>query len=225
LRIRQTIDRIERCKAVIFDLDGTLIDSVRVWLEADRAFAEENGRKYDPSLSERMKGMYFESACEFLIGALRLDITAREAGERIHELVSDAYINKVSPKPFAGEYISYLRKLGKPMCVATSNSRPLAEACLERLGMHAEMEFIITSDEVGCGKESGLIYLKAASMLGTKPSETAVFEDSPHGLKSASSEGFYTVGVISGDGLWEAADAESAADAVICSFEQLLPPP
>lgn len=212
---------LKKIRNIIFDLDGTLIDSHNVWLEADKKFSEENGKEYDPEVSEKMKDMYFTVACKFLVESLNISVTPEEACRRIGEIVSEAYAESIPLKPYVSDYVRLMKETGIKMCVATSNHRALAESALKRLGIRGDLEFIITSEDVGCGKESGLIFKRAAEMLGADPSETAVFEDSLNALKSAKSAGFYTVGIINPETLWDNAQIAETADKTISSFSEL----
>ncbi|MDE6594973.1 MAG: HAD family phosphatase, partial [Oscillospiraceae bacterium] len=180
---------------IIFDMDGTLLDSLSVWADSDREFLAGLGFEYDPAHSLAMKKMHFDSACEYLVKEFSLPFSAEETGKRILEIVEEHYINSVPLKEGVEEFLAAAYKSGVKMCIATSNKKTLAEASLNAKGIMEYMEFVITSDEVGGGKESPDIFLKATEMLGAKPSETAVFEDSIHAVLSAKSAGFKVVGV------------------------------
>ena len=107
------------------------------------------------------------------------------------------------------------------MCVATSNKKELAVGSLKAHGIMEFMEFVLTSDEVGCGKESPLIFERAAEMLGAAPAETAVFEDSIHAVKSAKEAGFYVVGVYDDFCEGEFSEIERLADRSIKSYGEI----
>lgn len=209
-------------KAIIFDMDGTLIDSLDVWAESDRVFLNELGYEYDSKVSLAMKKMHFVSACEYLKEIYGINKTIEEIGARIKELVIHSYCNDVPLKEGVFEYISMQHKKGIKMCVATSNELSLAEGALKNLGIYELMEFVITSDEVGCGKESPLIFERAAERMGTRPQNTIVFEDSIHALESAHSAGFLTAGVLDSRYCDESELLKKAADITITSFRELI---
>lgn len=209
-------------KAIIFDMDGTLLDSLSVWADSDREFLAGLGYEYDPKHSLAMKTMHFDSACEYLVREFSLPLTAEETGKRILEIVEEHYINEIPLKDGAEEFLAAARNAGIKMCVATSNKKALAEASLKAKGIMDYLEFVITSDEVGGGKETPEIFLKAAEMLGAIPEETVVFEDSIHAVLSAKSAGFKVIGVYDPLCPEEFEEIKKHADLSVGSFCELL---
>lgn len=208
---------------IIFDMDGTLLDSLSVWADSDREFITGLGLKYEPKCSLAMKKMHFNSACEYLVKEFSLPFSAEETGKRILEIVEEHYINGVTLKDGVEEFLGSAHKARVKMCVATSNKKALAEASLNAKGIMEYMEFVITSDEVGGGKESPEIFLKAAEMLGAVPEKTAVFEDSIHAVMSAKSAGFKVVGVYDKLCPEEFDEIEKYADISVKSFKEVIP--
>lgn len=210
-------------KYIIFDMDGTLLDSLSVWADSDREFITGLGLEYEPKCSLAMKKMHFDSACEYLVKEFSLPFSAEETGRRILEIVEEHYINGVPLKDGAEELLAAAKNAGIKMCVATSNKKSLAEASLKAKGIMDYFEFVLTSDEVGCGKESPEIFLKAAERLGAVPSETAVFEDSIHAVLSAKSAGFKVVGVYDPLCPEEFEEIKKYADMSVKSFKEVIP--
>lgn len=210
-----------KIKAIIFDMDGTLLDSLSVWADSDREFLNGLGFEYDPVHSAAMKSMHFDSACEYLTKTFSLPFSAEETGERILKIVEKRYLHELRLKDGAEGFIKAAEAAGIKMCVATSNKKYLAENTLKNLGIRKYMEFLLTSDEIGCGKESPEIFLRAAENMGSKPGETAVFEDSLHAVISAKTAGFRVVGVYDPLCEEEFAEIKKSADRVIRSFREL----
>ena len=209
-------------KAIIFDMDGTLIDSLDVWAESDRIFLEELGLPYNTSVSQAMKKMHYNSACDYIKETYSLEMPSEEIGRRIMEIVKDSYMHTIPLKPNVYEYLTAQQKKGVKMCVATSNDKGLAVGALKNLGIYDMMEFVITSDEVGIGKETPAIFIKAAEMLGFEPSETLVLDDSVHAVESAKSGGFIVGGVYGGKFTDEFELIKKKADFTITDFGELL---
>ena len=180
-------------KSVIFDLDGTLIDSMPVWYNVDRIFLAENGIEAPADISEKVKKMSIEDSSAYFIERFHLSHSQQYVIDRIEQIVADQYVYEVPLKPYAMDLLDYLEIHKIPCCIATSTYPSLALSALERLGINERFEFILTCSDVGKGKTDPLIYMKAAEKLGTLPSETAVFEDSLHCMETASQAGFYTV--------------------------------
>lgn len=209
-------------KAIIFDMDGTLIDSLDVWAESDRIFLEELGLPYNTSVSQAMKKMHYNSACDYIKETYSLEMPSEEIGRRIMEIVKDSYMHTIPLKPNVYEYLTAQQKKGIKMCVATSNDKGLAVGALKNLGIYDMMEFVITSDEVGIGKETPAIFIKAAEMLGFEPSETLVLDDSVHAVESAKSGGFIVGGVYGEKFADEFELIKKKADFTITDFGELL---
>lgn len=189
---------MSRIQAVILDIDGTLTDSMGVWTESDRILLERRGIVYDSSLSLALRSMHFNSAAEYIKERYLLPDPVSEIAAEITETVREKYFHEVRLMPFAREFMMRCRERGMPMCAATSNSRELAEGVLRNNGVLELLNFIITSDEVGSGKDDPAIFFECSRRFGTAPENTAVIEDSPHAARTAFLNGFFTVGVSSG---------------------------
>lgn len=185
----------ENIKAIIFDIDGTLLDSLDAWADADRIFLRENNIPYDPMISEKLKTMHFVSAAQYFIDELGVNKPLEEITRRIYEIISRKYCFEIPAKPHTAEFISLCEERGIKMCAATSNLKDLAEGALINNGFYEKFAFVLTSDEVGSGKDDPEIFFKCAEKMGVSPENTAVFEDSLHAAASASNAGFFTVGV------------------------------
>lgn len=212
----------ENIKAVIFDVDGTLLDSLDVWADSDRIFLESLGFSYDPSISDRMKSMHYISAAQLLIDEYHIDMPLDEVMNRIEDIVRDKYFHEVPVKPYALELISECRRQGIRMCAATSNLRALAEGALSSGKILPCLDFIITSDEVGSSKDDPEIFFRCAEKMGAAPCDTAVFEDSVHAASSAAKAGFYTVGVFDRHYAAEFEELKKICSRTITSFEELI---
>ncbi len=212
----------ENIKAVIFDMDGTLFDSLDAWSESDRILLEENGVQYDPKISDKLKTMHYTLAAKYLVENCGLKITPEEANNRILEIIRYKYFNEVPLKPFVREFMENCRSNGLKICAATSNIKILAKGAAKNHRILDYFSFILTSDEIGSGKDDPEIFLKCAEMLGVSPENTAVFEDSPHAAKSAADAGFVTFGVYDKHYKDELPILEKICKKVIFSFEELL---
>lgn len=192
-------------KAIIFDLDGTLIDSMGVWYRTDRIFLRENNVVPPEDISERMKKMSIEEAAVYFNNEFGLDCTPEYIIKRIEEIVADEYKNNISLKDNVIRLLDYLDEKGIPYCIATATYKKLAKSVLERYGIYNRFKFVITGEDVKTGKTSPEIYLKCAENFNCRPDDILVAEDSLHCVETAVSAGFFTVGVYDTDAenVWE----------------------
>lgn len=183
-------------KGIIFDLDGTLIDSMRVWNNVDRDFLRENGIENPPSdISDKVRKMTVDESSEYFISRFGLSCTKEYVIKRIEELVRIQYEEHIPLKPYAEELLDYLDGRGIPYGVATATYKKLAQAVLKRCGIYERFRFLLTDSEYPLGKKFPDIFLGAAEIMGCAPEETLVVEDSLHCIRTAVNAGFITVGV------------------------------
>lgn len=183
-------------KGIIFDLDGTLIDSMQIWNEVDRVFLKECGVAKPPEdISDRMRKMSVDESAEYFISEFGLSCTKEYIIKRIEELVRIQYEELIPLKPDVMELLDFLDKKSIPYGVATATYKRLAEVVLKRLGIFERQSFLLTDEDFPAGKTSPDIYYGGAELLGFAPEEILVAEDSLHCVETASAAGFFTVGV------------------------------
>lgn len=191
-----------KLQGAIFDMDGTLIDSLSFW---DR-FWRDMGEKYfgNPDFSmdanhfdTHVRTMIFSRAISYLYGYLNIPCSAEEFDDFAASYVHYFYGTVVTAKPGAIELLTALRERGVRVCLASATDRRYLGIALESCGL-AEFftpETIISCSDIGVGKERPDVFLAARKVLGTPLSQTAVFEDSALALETAKNAGFATVGV------------------------------
>lgn len=181
-------------KGAIFDLDGTLTDSMYIWNEAPRALVRQFGGIPPDDLANAIKEMGRREASEYMIHRFGLDCTPEQMMEEINKLVTLEYQEKVPMKPGADEILAHLAALEIPCGIATASEVFQAQAAMERLGLWKYFRFAISAIQYGPKTTPGL-YCEAARRLGGEPGSILVFEDALHAAKSAKHAGFLVAGV------------------------------
>jgi len=203
----------------IFDLDGTLLDSMFIWDTIGEDYLRTLGKEPHEDLKETFMTLTLEEAAEYYREHYKVTLSVTEIVDSINAMVEGIYRTKVTLKPGVAEYLRLLKESGVKMCVATVTDRYLVEDTLERLGILHYFCGIFTCAEVGYGKDKPIIYQKALEHLGTAKEETFVFEDSLFALETAKADGFPTVGVYD---MHESRQEEMKrlADCYVRSFEE-----
>jgi HAD superfamily hydrolase (TIGR01509 family) len=182
-------------KGAIFDLDGTILDSMPVWDNAAEMFLNSMGIEAEPGLNKIMFSMSMKEGAEFLKDRYNLDMDIDAILTGINHTIEDFYYYQVNLKEGVEQFLKDMKQAGIKMVAATSSDRQVVERALERLNVMGYFDRIFTCTEIGAGKVKPDIYLAAAEFMGTFPKDTWVFEDALHAIQTAKSAGFRTVGV------------------------------
>ena len=169
-------------KSAIFDVDGTLLDSMKIWDDAGERYLSSVGKTAENGLSEKLCDMSLTEGAEYMKKQYALSFSTDEIVSGVLKIIEDFYFYEVGLKNNAKEILQFLE----------SNNIKMA---FERLGILKYFTDIVTCSQIGKGKTSPDIYLACADKLGTDPSETLVFEDAVFAAETAHKAGFKTVGV------------------------------
>jgi HAD superfamily hydrolase (TIGR01509 family) len=208
-------------EAVIFDLDGVLIDSESVWDAARRGVVAESGGAWADSATRAMQGMSSPEWSRYLRDELGVALDPDEISHRVVEQVLAAYEHEVPLLPGA---VDAVRRLADrwPLGLASSANRPVIDAVLHSAGLTGCFSATVSGEEVARGKPSPDVYLAAADKLGVEPARAAAVEDSTNGLRAAAAAGMLVVAVPNRE-FAPADDALALAGVVVQSVGELTP--
>lgn len=206
--------------AAIFDLDGTLIDSMHVWEKIDRIFLERRGIEIPGDYAGAVCTMSFPQAARYTIDRFGLPETEEALMREWHELAIFEYAHCIRLKPYAAEYLRALKECGVKLATATSLSPALSGPVLQNNDIHDLFDAYCSTEEVahGRGKEFPDIFLLAAQKLGVAPEACIVFEDILPAVRSAKSAGMRVYCVEDDASAGDRAELQKIADACIPDF-------
>lgn len=208
-------------QAVIFDLDGVLIDSESVWDAARRDVVARSGGSWTESATRAMQGMSSPEWSRYLRDELHAALEPDEISSQVVQLVLAAYRDEV---PLIDGAVAAVQRLAArwPLGLASSANRPVIDAVLETAGLSDSFSATVSGEEVARGKPAPDVYLAAAEKLGVDPTRTAAVEDSTNGLRSAAAAGMLVVAVPNRE-FPPADDALALADLVVGAVSELTP--
>lgn len=209
-------------RGAIFDLDGTLIDSMKIWDNIGAEFLLNHGITPPENIEAILKPMSFYQSATYFMEEHKLSYKPEEIMKIVYEHVADKYKGSIPLKEAVKEYLMKLNQKEVKMCVATASNKELAEHALKRLGIFNYFEFIITCDEIQSGKDKPHIYLEAARLLGLDKSEIYVFEDALYCVKTAKEEGFNVIGVYDESSEKDSEELRKICSHFVMSFKELL---
>ena len=211
----------DKIKGAIFDLDGTLIDSMQMWTYVEAEYLVRLGITPSAELSKEVHKMGQLEIGEYFRTHYGVKKTAQEITDEKNAMMEVCYYEKAEIKPGVIPVLEALRLRGVKMCIATQTDRYLAEAGLKRLALSGYFERIFTGGEENTSKNRPDIFITAAKFLGTKVEETVVFEDALHAVTSAKGAGFPVVAVFDQAAAARQEEIKKLADKYYYSFEEL----
>jgi len=186
-----------KIKGAIFDMDGTLIDSLffwdRFWQRIGISYFKDENFTPDTVVAQKIRTTTYPDALRLVAEAY--SISDEKFFDEYLQFMADFYRDEVAPKKGAAEFLSYLREQGISVCLASAGSLRNVDIALRAVGLRDYIGELHSCEDVGVGKDRPDVFLKAAGSMGLSPDEVCVFEDSFLALETAKAAGFHTVGV------------------------------
>ncbi|MCR5665801.1 MAG: HAD family phosphatase [Eubacterium sp.] len=181
--------------AVLFDMDGTLVDSMWVWHKIDVEFLEQRNIPYPDELVSDIEGMSFVQTADYFINKFHLPESTEKIQQIWNDMAREHYANDVFFKEGAWEFLKELKSKNKKIAMGTSNSRELVNVLREKYDLDQFFDAYVTADEIVNGKPAPDVYLRAAKEIDTNIKNCIVFEDMTNGIIAGNSAGAKTCAI------------------------------
>lgn len=212
-------------KGVIFDIDGTLLDSMPLWNNLGERYLRKLGFSEEEieGLSQRISTMPFAEGIRYIKKAYTLNLAEEKIREQLQEMIAGAYCDEIALKAGVKEYLQFLKERGIPCILATAGDAFLATAALKRLKVWEEFQGLLLCEEFNTSKREAKIYFLAMERLSlSRPEEVLVCEDVLHAVKSAKQAGFQVCGILDEANREDWAMIQEVADFTVKDFYELV---
>lgn len=209
-----------KINGAIFDLDGTMLDSMYIWETIGSDYLISGGISPEPNLNKIFKKMSIVQAAEYYQKVYGLTDNVGDIVDGVNHMIEHLYADVVKLKPEIPELLCKMHEKYIKMCVATATDRYMVEAALKSNGIDKYFCGILTCTEAGYGKDSPKIFEKALKLLGTAKAHTLIFEDALHAIETAKKAGFKVAGVYDKSSDNETDKIKELCDEYITSFKE-----
>ena len=208
-------------KAVLFDLDGTLVDSMWVWKQIDIEYLGRFGIALPETLQSEIEGMSFSETAIYIKEKFQISDSVEQMKEDWNKMAWEKYEKEVFLKNGAEDFLGICKERGIKLGIATSNSKELVANVLCARGVLSLFDAVVTGCEVERGKPSPDVYLEAAKRCGVNTDECLVFEDIVPGIKAGKNAGMKVCAIEDAYSMHQKAEKERLADYYIKDYTEI----
>lgn len=211
-------------RGAIFDVDGTLMDSMWVWQQAFKRFLLAHDAQLESAKIDRLFTMSLGESGEFFRKELNLAESPAQLSSEIAAYAREAYLADTQLKPQVPEFLGALAAAGVQMVILTSGEAQIVQEVLTKLGVAQYFSRIYAATNEGITKREPTLYLRAAEFMGVTPAQTCVFEDAVYAVTVAKKHGFHTVGIADSHSADQQAELRTAAEVYWEQYPAAIPP-
>ncbi|MCH3986970.1 MAG: HAD family phosphatase [Lachnospiraceae bacterium] len=208
--------------AAILDLDGTLLDSTRLWHDIDVQFLKKRGIPAPPDYMENIKTLNYEIGAAYTKKRFHLRESEADIIAEWHAMALKQYRDEIGLKPHAAEFLAYLKKHGVTICAATASDESLFLPALKRCGILPYFSNFTQTREVNRDKGAPDVYIRAAFKNHVSVGECIVVEDTLKSIQGARAGGFFTVGVADAGSADQEDEIRKTADLFVQNLGELI---
>ena len=209
-------------EAVIFDLDGSLVDSMWIWKQIDIDYLGRFGHSLPPTLQEEIGGMSFSETAVYIKNRFGIPDSIEKMTQDWNDMAWEKYTNEVKLKNGVYQFLQECKRRNIKLGIASSNSRELVNAVLDALNVADYFDYTMTGSEAKKGKPAPDIYLAVAKALNIQPHKCLVFEDIIQGIQAGKSAGMTVIAVADDHSAYQEVEKRALADGFIYDYYELL---